>query len=103
MRAIIESGGMQIPVEVDNKCRVPLLKADIGQEIEFDKVLFISTDDKPAIGNPYIKGATVKGEIARHGKAEKVTVFKFRRRVKYRRKRGHRQDFTEVLIKSISH
>jgi len=103
MRAIIETGGVQIPVEVDNKCRIPLLNAEVGQEIDFDKVLFISTSEKPVVGKPFISGALVKGEIVRHGKAEKVTVFKFRKRVKYRRKNGHRQNFTEVMIKSISH
>jgi len=102
MRAIIEAGGVQVPVEVAAKCKIPRVEAEVGQIVDFDKVLFLSGDDKPIIGNPYIEGAVVKAEVLRHDRLDKVKVFKFKRRTKYRRTRGHRQDYTEVLIKEIS-
>jgi large subunit ribosomal protein L21 len=101
MRAIIETGGSQIPVEADIRCKIPKIDAEVGKEVDFDKVLLVSRDEKPIIGKPYIEGATVKAEIVSHGKLDKVTVFKFKRRAKYRKKTGHRQDYTEILIKEI--
>lgn len=103
MRAIIETGRTQIAVEPDARCKIPSLDAEIGKEIEFDKVLLISTGDKPLIGKPYIEGASVKAEIVGQGRLEKVRVFKFKRRVKYRKTKGHRQGFTEILVKKIVH
>lgn len=102
MRAIIETGGSQIPVEIDARCKIPRIEAEIGKEVDFDKVLFVSKDDKPQIGNPYIEGASVKAEVVSQGKLDKVTVFKFKRRVKYRKKTGHRQQYTEILVKEIN-
>ncbi|UCE67312.1 MAG: 50S ribosomal protein L21 [Candidatus Zixiibacteriota bacterium] len=102
MRAIIETGGSQIPVETDFRCRIPKIDAEPGKEIDFDRVLFISKDDKPVIGTPYIQGASVKAEVVSHGKSKKVTVLKFKRRLKYRKKTGHRQQYTEILVKEIS-
>lgn len=101
MRAIIETGGIQVPVEVDSKCRIPRISGEIGQALDFDRVLFIAGKNKPEIGNPYIEGAAVKAEIVAHDRFEKVNVFKFKRRTKYRRKIGHRQGFTEILVKEI--
>jgi large subunit ribosomal protein L21 len=103
MRAIIETGGTQVPVEVDVSCKIPRVDVTVGEEINFDRVLLISADGKPAVGKPYIKGASVRAEVVAHGRFDKVTVFKFKRRRKYRRKTGHRQAFTEILIKEISH
>ena len=101
MRAIIDAGGVQVPVEVDSKCKIPLIEGEVGQKVDFDKVLFISVDDKPTVGKPYIDGALVKAEIIGHDRFDKVKVFKFKRRTKYRRTRGHRQDYTEIVIKEI--
>lgn len=103
MRAIIETGGAQVPVEIDANCKIPRVDAPVGEKINFDKVLLISKDGKPIVGKPYIEGAIVRGEVVAHGRFDKVTVFKFKRRRKYRRKTGHKQDFTEILIKKISH
>ena len=102
MRAIVETGGMQFPVEENVIVRVPKLETEVGQKIDFDKVLLVSGDDKFAVGKPYIEGAVVSAEILSHGKDEKVTVFKFKRRSKYRKTTGHRQQFTEVKIVKIS-
>lgn len=102
MRAIIETGGTQVPVEVNANCKIPRVDVNVGEEINFDKVLLISTDGEPTVGKPYIEGASVRGQVVAHGRFDKVTVFKFKRRRKYRRKTGHKQAFTEILIKEIS-
>jgi large subunit ribosomal protein L21 len=70
------------------------------KEVIFDKILFIS-GEKSFIGTPYIKDAKVEAEVVTSGKGEKITVFKKKKRVKYRRTRGHRQEFTEVKINQI--
>ncbi len=103
MRAIIETGGTQVPVEVNANCKIPRIDTPVGEEINFDKVLLISKGKKPVVGKPYIEGASVKGEVVAHSKFDKVIVFKFKRRSKYRRRTGHKQDFTEVLVKEINH
>lgn len=100
MYAIVESGGFQFNVKEGEKLRIPRLQAKPKDKITFDKVLFIRSE-KPLIGAPYVKEALVEGEVLSHRKAEKITVFKFKRRVKYRRKRGHRQQYTEVKINKI--
>lgn len=102
MRAIIETSGLQIPVEENSRCRIPKISVESGKEVNFDRVLLISTDDKPLIGKPYIDGASVKAEVISHGRSEKINVFRFKRRLKYRRKTGHRQQYTEILVKEIS-
>jgi large subunit ribosomal protein L21 len=103
MRAIIETNGTQVAVEPNAKLKVPCLKAEIGKEINFDKVLLISDGTTPVIGKPYIEGANVTAEVVSHGKGDKVIVFKFKRRTKYRRTTGHRQEYTEILVKKITH
>jgi large subunit ribosomal protein L21 len=103
MRAIMETGREQIAVEPNTKCKIPLLEAEVGKEINFDKVLLISGGDNPVIGRPYIEGASVTAEIIGHGRLEKVIVSKYKKRTKYRRKNGHRQGFTEILVKKINH
>jgi large subunit ribosomal protein L21 len=102
MRAIVETGGMQFPVEEKSVIRIPKLDTEVGQKIDFEKVLLISGSDKFAVGKPYIDGAKVSAEILSHGRDDKVTVFKFKRRRKYRKTTGHRQGFTEVKVLSIS-
>jgi large subunit ribosomal protein L21 len=102
MRAIIETGGMQFPVEEEAVIRVPKLDTKVGQKIDFDKVLLVSGDDKFSVGKPYIEGAVVSGEVMDHGKGDKILVFKFKRRRKYRKTTGHRQDYSEVKIEKIT-
>ncbi|OGC94708.1 MAG: 50S ribosomal protein L21 [candidate division Zixibacteria bacterium RBG_16_53_22] len=103
MRAIVESGKKQIAVETNARVKVPLINAEVGKEISFDKVLMISEGDSPIIGKPYVNGATVTAEIVSHGRLDKVEVFKFKKRTKYRKMKGHKQDYTEILVKKISH
>ncbi|KPL05424.1 MAG: 50S ribosomal protein L21 [candidate division Zixibacteria bacterium SM1_73] len=100
MYAIVESGGFQFNVKEGEKIRIPKLEAKPKDKITFEKVLFIG-GEKPLIGAPYVKDAKVEGEVLSQGKAGKITVFKFKRRVKYRRKRGHRQEYTEIMVDKI--
>lgn len=100
MYAIVESGGFQFNVKEGEKIRIPKLEVKPNDKITFDRVLFIG-GEKPQVGAPYVKDALVEGEVLSQGKAEKITVFKFKRRVKYRRKKGHRQEYTEVKINKI--
>jgi large subunit ribosomal protein L21 len=102
MRAIIETEKTQVPVETDAKIKIPLIDVEVGKEISFDRVLMVSGGDKPIIGKPYVAGASVTAEVVGHGRLDKIRVFKFKRRTKYRRTVGHRQDYTEILIKKIS-
>jgi len=102
MRAIIENNGVQIPVELDSKCRIPLVDVEVGKEINFEKVLLVSDGKAPMVGKPYVEGASVKAEVLAHGKDDKINVMKFKRRTKYRVMTGHRQDYTEILVKAIN-
>jgi large subunit ribosomal protein L21 len=99
--AIIRTGGQQFRVTEGDRLRIASLVGEAGQAIVFDEVLAI-VGDKPAIGAPLVPGAKVTAEIVQHGRGEKLIVFKFRRRKRYKRKMGHRQNFTEVKITSIA-
>jgi large subunit ribosomal protein L21 len=100
MYAIVESGGFQFTVKEGEKIKIPKLEAKPNDKITFERVLFVG-GEKPLIGAPYVKDAKVEAEVLSLGKAEKITVFKFKKRVKYRRKRGHRQEYAEVRIDKI--
>jgi len=100
MYAILESGGFQFSVKEGEKIRIPKLQVQPKEKVTLNKVLFIG-GEKTLIGTPYIKNAKVKAEVLGSGKGEKVTVFKFKRRVKYRRRKGHRQEYTEIEIEKI--
>ena len=102
MYAIIRSGDKQFRAEPGKTVRIPSLSADVGDTVTFDQVLLASTDDGTSLGSPTVDGATVTGEVVRHGKDKKVIIFKWKRRKNYRRKQGHRQKFTEVRINEIS-
>jgi large subunit ribosomal protein L21 len=100
MYAILETGGFQFTVKEEDKVKIPKLSEPNQKKVIFDKILFIS-GEKSFIGTPYIKDAKVEAEVVTSGKGEKITVFKKKKRVKYRRTKGHRQDFTEVKINQI--
>ena len=100
--AIIRTGGKQFRVEPGMTLRVPSLLGDAGASIEFNDVLLGSDGSSVHAGVPTLSGAKVTGEIVKHGRGEKIVVFKFKRRKNYARKQGHRQGFTEVRIKDIT-
>jgi large subunit ribosomal protein L21 len=99
--AIFRTGGQQFRVSEGDTLRIATLVGEAGQAVVFEEVLAV-LGDTTAIGQPLVKGAQVKAEIVQHGRGEKIIVFKFRRRKRFKRKMGHRQNFTEVKITSIS-
>lgn len=99
--AIIQTGGKQYRVSEGDTLKVATLGGEQGEAVVFDQVLAVLGDD-PSIGKPLVAGAKVEGKIVRHGRGEKLIVYKFKRRKRYQRKMGHRQAFTEVQITSIS-
>ena len=101
MYAIFEAKGKQSRAEPDMTLLVPSLDAEPGERVTFDQVLLAERDDKVIIGQPSLEGASVATEVVRHGRGEKIIVFKMKRRKGYRRKQGHRQGFTEIRIVDI--
>jgi len=102
MYAIIKTGGKQFRVEPGRTYKVPSLVGDAGAKLEFNEVLLGNDGKNVKTGVPSLSGAKVTGEIVRHGRGEKIIVFKQKRRKNYARKRGHRQGFTEVRINDIN-
>jgi large subunit ribosomal protein L21 len=100
--AIIRTGGKQYRVQPGQTIRLPSLEGEAGERVEFGDVLLGSDGDEVRAGSPMLRGAKVTGEIVRHGRGEKIVVFKFKRRKNYARKQGHRQGFTEVRIDDIT-
>ncbi|SDI58088.1 50S ribosomal protein L21 [Natribacillus halophilus] len=100
MYAIIETGGKQVKVEEGQSIFVEKLPADAGDDVTFDKVLFIGGDEAK-VGAPYVDNAKVAGTVEKNDKGKKIIVYKFKRRKGYRRKQGHRQPYTKVTINSI--
>ena len=97
MKAIIETGGKQYTVTEGTEIYVEKLDGEAGKKITFDKVLYL--DGK--VGSPYVKGASVVGEIVKQGKQRKVVVFKYNPKKNYHKTQGHRQPYTKVVIKTI--
>ena len=98
--AVIRTGGKQYRVSEGDTIQVEKLAGEPGSKVEFGEVLHIG-GDSPKLGKPTIANAKVSGEIVAQGTGEKITIFKFRRRKKYRRKSGHRQQLTAVKITGI--
>ncbi|HUU39906.1 MAG TPA: 50S ribosomal protein L21 [Desulfatiglandales bacterium] len=101
MYAIIQTGGKQYKVEPGQEVRVEKLEGKIGDEVFFDKVLLVSKEDALKVGKPVLENAKVAAKITRHGRGPKIVVGKFKKRKGYRKKQGHRQDFTGVRIINI--
>ncbi|MBL6621836.1 MAG: 50S ribosomal protein L21 [Rickettsiales bacterium] len=101
MFAIIENKGKQFKVSKDLQIKIDKIEAKEGDKITFDKVLLVSDGKSPKIGAPVVEGASVTGKIVKHARDKKIIVFKKIRRHNYRRKIGHRQDFTLVKIEDI--
>ncbi len=102
MYAVIMSGGKQYRVSEGDVVRLEELEAEPGAQIELKDVLLVKTDEKTLIGRPLVEGASVLGTIEQHGKADKVLVFKYKRKKQYKRTRGHRQHFSEIRIDKIN-
>ena len=101
MLAVIKTGGKQYLVTPGQKIKIEKLEIPEGGEVIFEDVLLLSKNDKVEVGNPLIKGAKVIGKVLSHGKGKKVIVFKYKSKTRYKKKKGHRQPFTEVEILKI--
>lgn len=102
MYAVIKTGGKQYRVAAGDKLRIEQVPAEVGTELVLDHVLMVVDGDNISVGQPVLSGAAVKATVVSHGRGEKVKIFKMRRRKHYRKSQGHRQNFTEVRIESIS-
>jgi len=102
MYAVIKTGGKQYRVSAGEKLKVESIRAEIGAQIVLDQVLLVADGDKVTAGTPLVSGATVKATVVAHGRGEKVTIFKLRRRKHYRKTLGHRQNYTKIEINGIS-
>lgn len=102
MYAVVKSGGKQYKVQEGETLRVEKLPGEVGAEITFDDVLLFSDGENVQVGTPRLDNVTVKGTVVEQGQARKIIVFKYKRRKRYRRKQGHRQQFTAVKVDSIT-
>ncbi len=100
-QAIIRTGGKQYRVEPGMTLRVEKIPGEEGSKVDLSDVLLVGRGADVKIGQPTVSGASVSALIVKHGKAAKVMVYKFKRRKNYRRKRGHRQHYTELKIEGI--
>ena len=96
------TGGKQYRVCPGDKIRVEKLNAEAGSTVILDKVLVIGGEGETMVGAPYVAGASVAAEVVANGKADKVIVFKYKAKKDYRKKQGHRQPYTELMINGIS-
>jgi len=102
MFAVIVSGGKQYRVQEGQTLKLEKLAAEAGSSVEFDRVLLVGNGDDVKVGAPVVEGAKVAAEVVSHGRGDKVTIIKFRRRKHHMKRQGHRQWFTEVKITGIS-
>jgi large subunit ribosomal protein L21 len=100
--ALVETGGKQYKVAPGQVIKVERLPVDEGSQVELDRVLLVADSDKVQVGTPLIEGAKVVAEALGEGKGKKVIVFKYKPKVRYRRKTGHRQQYTKLAIKEIT-
>ncbi|MGP4074540.1 50S ribosomal protein L21 [Halobacillus sp. K22] len=101
MYAIIETGGKQVKVEKGQEIYIEKVNVESGDTVTFDKVLFVSGDDSK-IGAPYVEGASVTAKVEKQGRQKKLTVFKYKPKKNYKRKQGHRQPYTKLIVEDIN-
>ncbi|GLI06597.1 MULTISPECIES: 50S ribosomal protein L21 [Paenibacillus] len=101
MYAIIETGGKQYKVQEGDVLYIEKLEAGEGEAVTFDRVLAVSGANGLVVGAPVVSGASVSGKVEKHGKGEKIIVYKYKAKKNYRRKQGHRQPYTKVVIEKI--
>ncbi len=101
MYAVVDIAGSQYKVEEGDHIRVARRDAEAGDSLTFSNVLLVGGSDDVKVGTPLVEGAAVEARVKGHGLADKVTVFKMKRRKNYRRKRGHRQSYTDLQVEKI--
>ncbi len=101
MYAVIETGGKQVKVEAGQEIYVEKLEVNEGESFTFDKVLMVGGANT-IVGAPYVDGASVVAKVAKHGRGKKIVVFKYKPKKDYRRKQGHRQAYTKLVVETIN-
>lgn len=101
MYAVIETGGKQYKVAEGDAIYVEKLDAPVGEQVVLDRVLLVSKDGDVVVGTPTVADAKVTAKVEDHGKGEKIIVFKYKPKKNYRKKTGHRQPFTKLVIEKI--
>ena len=101
MYAIIEACGKQYKVAEGEEIFLEKLEANEGEKVTFDQVLLLSDGTKVKVGTPTVKSAKVEATVVRHGKGEKIVVFKYKSKKNERKKQGHRQAYTKVTVKEV--
>ncbi|AUS87690.1 50S ribosomal protein L21 [Lysinibacillus sp. HST-98] len=101
MYAIIETGGKQVKVEAGQEIYVEKLGVEADEVVTFDKVLFVGGENVK-VGAPFVEGATVTAKVVKEGRAKKIVVFKLKAKKNYRRKQGHRQPYTKLVVEAIN-
>lgn len=101
MYAVVKIKNQQFRVEPEHTLQVPRLASDVGETVTFDEVMLLSDGTEVKVGAPTVAGASVAAEVVGHGRSRKVIVFKKKRRKNYRRKKGHRQPYTEIRVTGI--
>lgn len=99
--AVIESGGKQYRVSVGDEITVEKLPGELGSEIVLDRVLLVGGNGATTVGTPTVDGASVKADVADHFKGDKIVIFKYKPKKRYRRRTGHRQQLTKLTITGI--
>ena len=102
MYAVVKTGGKQYRVSAGEKLRIEQIPAEVGQEIELDQVLVVADGDALKLGAPFLAGSKVRAKVLKHGRGDKVRIFKPNRRKHYRKSQGHRQNYTEIEILGIA-
>jgi len=102
MYAVVTTGGKQYRVQKGETLKIEKISGDVGSQFDFDQVLMVSDGDRVEIGQPLVENAVISAHIVEQGKHKKILVFKYKRRKRYRRTQGHRQQFTAVKIDNIS-
>jgi len=102
MHAVIKTGGKQYRVAPGDTVKVETLAAEVGAQVTLSEVLAVSNGDDVRVGSPFVAGAAVVATVVGHGRRDKVTIFKMKRRKHYQKHQGHRQNFTELRIDSIA-
>ncbi len=101
MYAVIKTGGKQYRVQVGEKIKVEQIPADVGSQVVIDQVLMVSNGELVTIGTPLVAGATVQATVIAQDRADKVRIFKMRRRKHYQKRQGHRQNYSELFVNGI--
>jgi large subunit ribosomal protein L21 len=101
MYAVVNIAGHQVKVDKGLRLRVPRLQVEEGSTQEFTEVLLVADEGETKVGNPTVEGASVSATVVGHGRGDKIIVFKKKKRKKYRRRNGHRQDYTEIQVEDI--